>query len=145
MSDAIDTSELIPLFKALQAVDAELRRNTNKRLRQAAGECARGLVGELRRAAAGASTPQAAIVARTVGVASDRVPAVKIGGPRAVGHRKTPAGAILWGSEHGGRTFGAAAGGSYWIAPTVTTYNAGPAAGVYLRAVVGILSDAKVL
>ena len=142
---SIDASELLPLFKALQGVDAELRRNTNKRLRQAAGECARGLVGELRRAASSSPTPQARIVAKTVGVASDRVPAVKVGGSRGVGHRKTPAGRLLWGSEHGGRTFSAPPGGPYWIDPTVKAYNAGPAPGVYLRAVVSILSDAKVL
>lgn len=141
----IDASELFPLMKALQGVDAELRRNANKRLRQAAGECARGLVGELRRAASSSPTPQAALVGRTVAVSSDRVPAVKIGGTRAVGHRKTPAGRLLWGSERGGRTFAAAAGGSYWIDPTVKAYNAGPAPAVYLSAVVGILADAKVL
>lgn len=141
----IDADALIPLFRALNQVDAELRRNTNRRLRAAAGECARGLVGELRRAASSSPTPQAVLVGRTVAVSSDRVPAVKIGGPRQVGHRRTPAGRLLWGSEHGGRTFVASPGGAYWIAPTVETYNRGPAPAIYLRAVASILSDAKVL
>ena len=141
----IDADALFPLFRALSQVDAELRKNTNKRLRQAAAECARGLVGELRHAALSSPTPQAALVGRTVKVASDRVPAVRIGGPRGVGSRKTPAGRLLWGSERGGPNFVASAGGAYWIAPTLAAYNAGPAPAVYLRAVAGILSDAKVL
>ena len=141
----IDADALIPLFRALGKVDAELRKNTNKRLRQAAGECARGRVGELRRAASSSPTPQAVLVGRTVAVSSDRLPAVKIGGTCKVGHRKTPAGKLLWGSERGGRTFAASSGGWYWIAPTVQAYNAGPAPKAYLHAVYAILTDAKVL
>lgn len=141
----IDTSELFELFKALGKVDAELRQNSNKRLRQAAAECARGMIGPLRSAASSSPTPQAVIVARTARLRSDRVPAVQVGGPRGVGHRKTPAGRLLWGSERGGATFGAPPGGPYWIDPTVRAYQSGPAAGVYLAQVVGILSDAKVL
>jgi hypothetical protein len=69
------------------------------------------------------------------------VPVVKIGGRKKVGHRKTPAGMLVWGSEHGGRTFAAASGGTYWITPAVTAYAAGPGQGVYLDAVRGILAD----
>ena len=141
----IDASALFPLLKALSSVDAELRRNSNRRLRQAAATCARDLVGELRSSAAASATPQAVLVARTARVKSDRVPLVQIGGTRKVGRRKTPAGRLVWGSEHGGPTFGAAAGGTYWIDPAVKAFNAGPAQGVYLTEVVGILRDAKVL
>lgn len=145
VTTTIDTSDVLPLLAALRGVDAELRRNTNRRLRQAAGDASRGLVPILRGAGAGAATPQAAIVARTVRVKSDRLPAVQVGGSRRVGRRRTPAGLLVWGSEGGGRNFAAPRGGSYWIAPTVDDYARRGALEAYRRAVAQILSDAKVL
>jgi hypothetical protein len=141
----IDTSDVLPLLEALRGVDVELRRNTNRRLRQAAGDASRGLVPILRGAGAAATTPQAALVARTVRVRSDRLPAVQLGGSRRVGRRGTPAGRLVWGSEGGGRNFAAPSGGSYWIAPTVDDYARRGALEVYQRAVAQILHDAKVL
>jgi hypothetical protein len=141
----INADELIPLMRALSSCEAELRRNTNKRLREAAGECARGLLPRLHAAAASAPTPQARIVARTAKVSSDRLPAVKVGGSRKVGRRKTPAGRLVWGSERGGHTFVAARGGSYWLDPAASAYARTAAPSVYLKAVARILSDAGVL
>jgi hypothetical protein len=142
---AIDTRDVLPLLKALNGVERELRQNANRRLREAAGECARALIVDLQAAAASSPTPQAVLVARVARVSSDRVPAVKLGGSRRVGHRRTPAGRLLWGSERGGPRFAAARGGSYWIAPTVTRFSRGPAQDTYRRAVTSILSDAGVL
>ena len=71
-----------------------------------------------------------------------RTVSVAIGGGTAVGSRGTPAGQIVWGSEHGGTNFDAPRGGSYWIAPAVDRYAAGGAQGVYLAAVNEILRDA---
>jgi hypothetical protein len=36
----IDTSDVLPLLKALNACSTELRQNSNKRLRAAASDCA---------------------------------------------------------------------------------------------------------
>ena len=101
---------------------SELRQNTNRRLRQAAGDASRGLIPELQAAASSSATPQARIVAASVRIKSDRLPAVQVGGSRRIGHRRTPAGRLLWGSEVGGRNFAAPTGGAYWIAPTVDSY-----------------------
>jgi hypothetical protein len=43
------------------------------------------------------------LVASTLRVRSDRVPAILAGGAKRVGHRKHPAGALLFGAEFGGR------------------------------------------
>jgi hypothetical protein len=66
---------------------------------------------------------------------------VAIGGSRGVGSRGTPAGEIVWGSEHGGEHFGAARGGSYWIAPAVDHVAGQSAPRIYEAAVAGILRD----
>jgi hypothetical protein len=145
VAPTIDTSDVLPLLAALKSVDKELRVNTNRRLRQAAGDASRGLVPLLRAAGASSPTPQAALVARTVRIRSDRIPAVQLGGSRGVGHRRTPAGRLVWGSEGGGRNFAAASGGSYWIAPTVDRYARAGALEPYRAAVAAILHDAGVL
>ena len=141
----VDTSDLIPLMKALNGVSAELRANANKRLRAAAGDCARGLIPELQASAARSATPQARLVASTAKVSSDRVPVLVVGGSRRVGRNKTPAGRLAWGSERGGRNFAASPGGNYWIAPAVDAYGRSGALDNYRAAVAGILSDAGVL
>ena len=142
----IDTRDLLPLMRALGQVDRELRLNSNRRLREAAGACSRELVGELRGAAASSPTPQAALVARTLRVSSDRIPKVIVGGSRRVGSRKTPAGLLVWGSERGGRNFVAAPSSSgHWIAPTVSRFASSSATDTYRAAVAGILKDAGVL
>jgi hypothetical protein len=141
----VDTSDVLPLLKALNGVSAELRQNANKRLRAAAGDCARGLLPELQASAARSATPQARLVASTARVSSDRIPVVQLGGSRRVGRNKTPAGRLAWGSERGGRNFAAAPGGNYWIGPAVDAYAQGRAPDVYRAAVAGILADAGVL
>jgi hypothetical protein len=142
---SIDTRDVLPLLKALNGVERELRANANRRLREAAAVSARALIVDLQAAAAQSPTPQAVLVARAARVSSDRVPAVKLGGSRRVGHRRTPAGALLWGSERGGPRFVAGAGGNYWIDPTVRRFQRSGAVDAYRAAVVGILADAGVI
>jgi len=140
-----DTRDLTGLLKGLGKVEKGLRDESNVRLRNAAGVAAGGLAGELRQSAAGSSTPQARIVADSIRIKRDRLVSVQIGGATRVGSRSTPAGAIVWGSEHGGQNFAAPAGGSYWIAPAVDRYAAGGAQSAYLAAVNQILRDAGIL
>ena len=97
------------------------------------------------KSASSSATPQAAIVADSIRIKRDRLVSVSIGGTKRVGSRGTIAGAILWGSEHGGVNFDAPHGGSYWIEPAVKRYAAGGAQGAYLAAVNEILRDAGVL
>ena len=147
MSDGVtvDTSDVLPLLKALNGVSAELKQNANKQLRAAAGDCARGLIPALVASAASAPTPQARLIAQTARVSSDRVPVLVLGGSRRVGRNKTPAGRLAWGSERGGRNFAAPPGGAYWIAPAVDAYGRTRALDTYRGAVAGILADAGVL
>lgn len=137
-----DTRDLTGLLKGLGKVEKGLRDESNVRLRNAAGVAAQGLAGELRRSASSSSTPQARIVADAIKIKRDRLVSVQIGGATRVGSRGTAAGAIVWGSEHGGRNFAAAAGGSYWIAPAVDRYSSSGAQTAYLAAVNQILRDA---
>ena len=138
----IDASGLVPLLRGLNQVDKALRDESSGRLRDAAGRGATALVSELHAAAAASATPQARIVVETVRVRRDRLISVAVGGAKRVGSRGTAAGAILWGSEHGGRNFAAEAGGSYWIAPAAESFRTGHAERVYLEAVTAILRDA---
>jgi hypothetical protein len=140
-----DGRDLIPLLKGLGQVEKSLRDQSNVRLRNAAGSAATALSSQLRQSAGSSPTPQARIVAETIKVRRDRLVSVVIGGTARVGSRGTPAGAILWGSEHGGVNFTQPHGGDYWIQPAVAAYAAGGAQGVYLAAVNEILRDAGVL
>jgi hypothetical protein len=140
-----DTRDLIPLLKGLGQVEKSLRDEANVRLRNAAGKSAEQLAGALKQSAASSPTPQAAIVAESIRVKRDRLVSVSIGGTKRVGSRATIAGAILWGSEHGGENFVAARGGSYWIEPAVKRYAAGGGQTEYLAAVNEILRDAGVI
>lgn len=136
-----DTRDVLSCLKALQAVDVDLRKQANSQLREAAADVASLLVGELQQAAASAPTPQARLVASTAKVKSDRIPAVQVGGRSRVGHRRTAAGVLLWGSEHGGRHFPPGPGGPYWLEPTVRKVQEGPAADRYRAAVFAILKE----
>ena len=140
-----DTSGLVPLLKGLGSVEKSLRDESNVRLRNAAGVAAGELQRQLVQSAGSSPTPQAALVASTARVRRDRLVSVAIGGAKRVGSRGTAAGALLWGSEHGGRNFTQPSGGSYWIEPAVRRYSAGGAERVYLSAVNQILRDAGVL
>ena len=137
----IDESGLIPLMRGVGKLEADLKDRTNGRLRDAAGVASTQLVSSLRAAASSSQTPQAALVAQSIKVRRDRLVSVAIGGRQRVGSRGTSAGAILWGSEHGGRNFDAAIGGSYWIAPAVDKFRTGAAERLYLEAVGKILGD----
>jgi hypothetical protein len=140
-----DTRDLIPLLKGLGKVEKSLRDEANVRLRNAAGKAAGELAIELRTSASSSATPQARIVAETIKIRRDRLVSVSIGGGGRVGRRGTVAGAILWGSEHGGVNFTQPHGGDYWIQPAVKRYAAGGAQSAYLAAVNEILHDAGVL
>ncbi len=140
-----DTRDLLPLLKGLGQVEKSLRDEANVRLRNAAGKAAEQLVSALKQSAASSQTPQAAIVAESIRVKRDRLVSVSIGGTKRVGSRGTIAGAILWGSEHGGINFDAARGGSYWIQPAVKRYADSGAQTEYLTACNEILHDAGVI
>jgi len=141
-SYTVDTSDVLPTLKALQGVEKDIRDNANRRLREAAGKCADGLVRELKPAAAAAATPQAALVVRSARTRRDRIPVVVIGGRMRVGRYGAPAAALVWGSERGGTNFAAPRGGAYWVRPTVARYSAGPAVETYKQGVAQILRDA---
>ena len=138
----VDADGLTPLLRGLGRVEKGLRDETNGRLRDAAGRGASALLVELRTSAGSSATPQARIVADSMRVRRDRLVAVAIGGRTRVGSRGTAAGAILWGSEHGGTHFQAPRGGDYWIAPAVDRFRQGAAERLYLEACNAILRDA---
>lgn len=143
-SISYDTRDVVTVIGQLRTVDKALRTNASAELRDAAGRAAEQGVAALQGGARG--TPQAGIVASSAKVKRDRVPAIQIGGGRGVGSRGTPAGDILWGSEHGGRNFAAAINPSgYWIEPTVRRFQEGGAADAYRAAVATILRRAGVL
>lgn len=139
-----DTSDIKPLLRGLGEVEKSLRDEANVRLKNAAGKAAEQLAAALKQSAASSQTPQARIVAASIQVRRARTVSLAIGGSTAVGSRGTAAGAIVWGSEHGGTNFDAPRGGSYWIRPAVARYAAGGAEGEYLAAVNEILHDAGV-
>jgi hypothetical protein len=141
---SVDTGDLVELLKVVREAEADIRRETNRELRRAAGECARGIAGKLPAAAAASGVPVAPRVAASVRVKSDRLPVVSIGGPRKVGRYGAPAGALLWGSEHGpsGEINHFATSVSptgHWIAPTVQAFKNSDAIRIYQRAVFEIL------
>ena len=120
-------------IRAFGRIEADLRPAANSELRTAARQCADDLVGRLRAAAGSSPTPVARLVAASVKVKSDRFPSVTIGG-RGTLPNGGRLGAVVWGSERGGHNFAAAAGGSYWIGPTVTAFASSGAVAVFRRA-----------
>jgi len=137
---------------AVRSLERDLRRETNRELRSAAGECARSLVERLHVAAAASGVPVAQRVARSLKVKSDRLPVVSIGGTRRVGRSGAIAAKLLWGSEHGPadgadrNRFGVGRDTSgYWIAPTVERFASSSAIDVYRRAVYRILHKSGLL
>lgn len=106
---------------ALRAL-SKIGRDANDKIREASTEIAEGEATRIRVAGFGEGR-QAAIVAGTVRVRRDRVPAVEAGGGRRIGRRRKPAGKLVFGSEFGAATLkqyrphrGAQ---GYWIFPTV--------------------------
>jgi hypothetical protein len=108
-------------------------KDANRELRQAAGGIADQLVPALI-LAAGAASPQAALVTPSIKRRSDRVPVVVAGGSRRVrpntrSKRKVTAGEIFFGAEFGGgrrpqtRQFPPWVGTTgYWFWPTVRAH-----------------------
>jgi hypothetical protein len=144
----VDTSDMTRAGKAFAKAADDLADSGDTRMRAAAGAVAAILVRELHSAAAASPTPQAGIVAASAQVAQgDEGATVTIGGARAVGSRGTAAGAIVMGSEHGGRNFDAPSGGAYWIAPAAdrTREISGASGGPYLAACNAILRGAGLL
>ena len=141
----VEIDGMMETLKAFRGLDADLRSETNKDLRAAAGKCAGGLAAQLVQAASSCGVPVAPRVAQSVRVKSDRIPVVSIGGAKKVGSGKRGhAGALVWGSEQGPKSdpnrfaVGPNAAG-YWIAPTTNRFADGPALDVYRRAVFDLL------
>ena len=113
------------MAKGVMSVDVDARsyRNTVKLLNQLpkdvqeqvrvhAQDIAIMMKQELEHQARTSPTPQARLVAKSMKTPKDRFPKVTIGGPlkvgrpyksRGGGRKRAPAGALLWGSEHGSR------------------------------------------
>ncbi len=126
-------------LSSIRGVSRELRSAANAEIRAAASTAAGALAEDLRRAAASSPTPVARRVAESIRVKSDRFPTVSIGGTKRVGRRGAPAARLVWGSERGGEKFGAPAGGSYWIAPTVQRFETAGAVPIFRRSLFEIV------
>lgn len=154
----VDDTDVRVLFDNLKKADAELRKASNVRLREAAKECAGDLAQRLRLTAYGAPAPQTQLVARSIKLKSDRFPVVAIGGSKKVGRAyksrkgrgtvRASAAQLLFGVENGdfhGRFTARSADGN-WIKPTVKDFStSSQAIGNYQKAVIAILEDAGVL
>ena len=155
----VDDSNVQVLFDNLKKADAELRKASNVRLREAAKECANDLAQRLRVSAYGAPAPQTQLVARSIKVKkSDRFPVVAIGGSKKVGRAyksrkgrgtvRASAASLLFGVENGDYhdRFAARNESGYWIKPTVKDFStSSQAIGNYQKAVLQILDDAGVI
>lgn len=137
-----DASDAEAAARALGEVSSALASESNARLRAAAAQAGAQLVSALKQSAAASPTPQARIVADAIRLRPGLRVSLEIGGDTSVGSRGTAAGAIVWGSEHGGDNFQAARGGSYWIEPAVQRFAASGAQAPYLSALESILRDA---
>lgn len=124
---------------AVRGIAKDLRKEANSEIRVASKAAAGELADRLRAAASSAATPVSRRVASSIRVKSDRFPTVTIGGSKRVGIRGAPAAALVWGSEQGGHHFGAAAGGAYWIAPTVRAFESSGAIPIYHEAIARII------
>lgn len=142
---ALEVDGLQETLKAFGGLEADLRKEANTELRQAAKTCATVLAAQLARAAASSGVPVAPRVAKSIKVKSDRMPVVSIGGPKKVGTGKRGmAAALVWGSEQGPKSdpnrFGVGTNhAGYWIAPTTARFQAGEAITVYRRAVFDVM------
>lgn len=146
---SIDVDGLTETLRAFRGLERDVRRQANSELRQAAGDCARGLVDALRVSAASSGVPVAARVAASVRVKSDRLPAVSIGGNRRVGRNGARAAVLVWGSEHGPKSevnrFGVPPGPGYWIRPTVERFKSNEAIRLYRTQVAAIMRKYRLL
>jgi hypothetical protein len=138
----VQVDGLLETIRSFQGLDRELERPlANRELRQAAGDCAGGLAGDLRAAASSSSVPVARRVAASIRVKSDRLPSVTIGGSARVGRHGARAAVLAWGSEHGPAAgasvnhFAVGRSRGHWIAPTVERFKGSTALRTYQRAV----------
>ena len=135
----IDQGETADLLRRLNTLPKDLRATENGRMRDAAGEAGEGLRRSLVAAASGAGR-QARAVAPSAKVRRDRIVSVKVGGrgnfrPKRSKGDAPRYGAILWGSDKGGRRFPNA---RPWIDPGVTTYANGPLPRIYEAALADV-------
>lgn len=139
---SLEVDGLLETLKAFQGLERDLRSSANGELRDAADQCARGLVAELVAAASSSGVPVARRVARSIRVKRDRIPVVSIGGGYRVGVRGGTAGSLVWGSEQGPKGevnhFGVPPSSGYWIAPAVKRFGEGRAVDAFRRAVVDV-------
>lgn len=140
MTPTVEVDGLVETLRAFQGLEADLRREANAELRAAGREAATVFAEQLRGAAARSGVPVASRVASSITVKSDRLPTVRIGGPKRVGRRGAPASKLVWGSEHGPagevNHFGVpSSGGGYWITPTAKRFESSEALTIYKRAV----------
>lgn len=140
----IDDRDVMSLLKRINSVEKELRADINSRIRNAAWATSDVLAQDLRQASA-FGPPQASLVAQTIRVRRDRIPKVAIGGTKRVGHRRTKAGALLFGSERGGPKFTRPPGGNYWIKPTVDRFIESKAHRKFYEAITDILTTEGLL
>lgn len=116
-----DVSVEIIGARELLAAFRKLPKDASDQLREAAGDIAASLVDDIA-GAARAEGRQAKLMAPTVKVKRDRVPAIQAGGSKRVGRNKVPAGELLYGSEFGSNLpqfRPHVAGGSYWFYSTI--------------------------
>mgnify|MGYP006271724071 FL=1 len=146
MSIDVDRAALRALYKELSTLTPDIQQEIKKEAHRLSTNFATAL----RTAAISSPTPQAALVAKSIRPVKDRTPVVVIGGPKKVGRpyggetrknghkvkqNRAAAGALLWGSEHGGKggtdrrnrhytnRFVASRNMSgYWIAPTTKKF-----------------------
>lgn len=100
-----------------------LPKAANKEIRQASREIVRALVGPVS-ASAVTEGSTAALMARTVRPASDRLPALQAGGAKRVGRHKTPAYKLVARTEQGADEarlpqFQSYRESGYWFKPAV--------------------------
>jgi hypothetical protein len=78
-----------------------LPKDASNELRDASGKLAKALAAKAVVDAHAHGGPQGALLAETVKVVRDRVPAIQVGGTRKVGRNRTPAYSLLFGSVFG--------------------------------------------
>lgn len=164
-SITLEPTEFRNLIRLLNALPKEVQ----QKVRDEALPLSKRLAGQLYMFAMQAPSPQAKLVAQSIEAKRDRLIRVDIGGSKAVGRpyrsrketlksgkgktKRAPAGALLWGSEHGSHQGIDAAGRSYtnrfaansnkygyWINPA-TDFYAPVVAREYTAMVVGIVRD----
>ena len=136
----VETSGLEETKAAVDELRASLDAIDAGELRAASVEASQALAAALRASASSSGVPVAPRVAQSVRAKAGGWPGVTIGGAIAVGRRGAIAAKLLWGSETGPagdpNHFGVAPNpAGYWIGPTTKAFKAGPAMGLFQKAV----------